>query len=441
VTDAVCRTLERHDLTLAARWIPHLTGSVEPTTTAAVLLTEAQSGADLGLVETVAVPDETGVWRVTGQKWFAATAGADLALVLARPEETASGTRGLALFVVPRRLEDGSLNAMRVEALRQSAGLAGLAVGRVRFAGAEAWPVGRPGRGFRQALDAITVTRVLLGAVAAAITRQAAESARNRALGTAGVRDVGTEPLYQEERAELVVDAVAATTGALVGADVLHRTDHGRLGNDGSLRLLAPLLKRTLSDLATTACVRAIRLAGGAEARTERSLLDDAIALAAWEGSPNVLALEVVRAADQGHVTVLFTDLERRLTGTGPAALLAARLLEELGRQRAELEELALLEEPVQQLRAAQLADRLALLTLSSFLVEQGAAHAEQTGSGRLLWVAARFAARLAGPARVPPARDAHWLRYAPALLDDDGTVPLAVGRDAVAEVAGADWP
>lgn len=438
VTDAVCRTLERHDLALAARWIPHLTGAVEPAMTASILLTEERSGADLGLIRTAAVPDGEGRWRVTGEKSFAANAGADLALVLARPREAGGGTRGLALFAVPRRLEDGAVNGLRVEDLRQAPGLQALAIGRVRLEDAQGWLVGRPGRGFRQAMDAITVTRVLLGAVAAAIARQAAEHARKRALPRP---EVSNEPLYREEVAEGVVDAVAATTGALVGADVLQRTDHGRLGNDGSLRLLAPLLKRTLSDLAVSASVRTIRLAGGAAATAERGLLDDAIAVSAWEGSPNVLALEVVRAADQGHATVLFTDLERRLMGAGLAAPLAVRLLDEVARQRAELEELALLEEPVQQLRAAQLADRLAQLTLSSYLVEQAGTHAEETGSGRLLWIAARFASRLApGAARVPVGSDARWLRYGPALLDGAGPAPLAVGREAVEEVAGARW-
>lgn len=438
VTDAVCRTLERHDLELAARWIPHLTGTVEPTMTASILLTEERAGGDLGLIDTAAAPDGAGGWRVTGEKSFAANAGADLALVLARPQEAAGGTRGLALFAVPRRLENGTANAVRVEGLRQAAGLSGLAIGTVRLAEAQGWLVGRPGRGFRQAMDAITVTRILLGVVAAAIARQAAEHARLR---TPPRGEVATEPLYREELAEGVVDAAAAVTGALVGADVLQRTDHGRLGNDGSLRLLAPLLKRTLSEVATRASLRAIRLAGGAAATAERGLLDDSIAVAAWEGSPNVLALEVVRAADQGHATVLFSDLERRLVGTGPAAPLAARLLDELARQRAELEELALLDEPVQQLRAAQLADRLALLTLSSFLVEQAGAHAEQTGSGRLLWIAARFASRLAAAsARAPVGTGAQWLRFAPALLDDDGPAPLALGREAIEEVAGASW-
>lgn len=384
VTDAVCRTLERHDLALAERWLPRLTGAVEPAMTASILLTEAAAGSDLGRIETVAVPDGPEEWRVTGEKWFAANAGADLALVLARPRGAVGGTRGLALFAVPRRLDDGAPNGIRVASLREPAAPAGLATGRVRLAGARARLVGRPGRGFRQAMDVVTVTRILLGVVAAAVARRAAEGARARSAGPG------------EEPAELTVDAIAATTGALVGADVLQRTDHGRLGNDGTLRLLAPLLKRALTDLAVSASRRAIRLADAAPGTAEGALLDDALALRAWEGSPNVLALEIVRAADQGHSTALFADLERRLEDAGPASPPVPRLLEELSRQRAELEELALLDEPVQQARAARLSDRLALLTLSSFLVEQGRAYAEETGSEGLRAAAARFAARLA---------------------------------------------
>ena len=66
-------------------------------------MTEKAGGSDVGAIETVA-RNEDGVWRLYGEKWFCSHADADVALMLARPEGAPAGTRGLALFALPRRL-------------------------------------------------------------------------------------------------------------------------------------------------------------------------------------------------------------------------------------------------------------------------------------------------------------------------------------------------
>ena len=92
-------------------------------------MTERAGGSDVGAIETVA-RCEDGVWRLYGDKWFCSHADADVALLLARPEGAPAGTRGLALFALPRRLKDGSRNAYRIVRLKDKLGTRSMASGR-----------------------------------------------------------------------------------------------------------------------------------------------------------------------------------------------------------------------------------------------------------------------------------------------------------------------
>ena len=81
--------------------------------TGAQFMTEKAAGSDVGEATLTAVPDGD-VWRLYGEKWFCSHADAEVALLLARPEGAPAGTRGLGLFAMPRRLDDGSRNHYRI---------------------------------------------------------------------------------------------------------------------------------------------------------------------------------------------------------------------------------------------------------------------------------------------------------------------------------------
>jgi len=86
----------------------------------AQFLTEVQGGSDVGANGTWAVPGESdGLWYLSGEKWFCSNVTADLALVTARVPEQGEGTRGLGLFLMPRYLEDGSLNSFTIMRLKE----------------------------------------------------------------------------------------------------------------------------------------------------------------------------------------------------------------------------------------------------------------------------------------------------------------------------------
>src|SRR6202041_308035 len=134
-------------------------------------MTERAGGSDVGAIETVA-RCENGVWRLYGDKWFCSHADADVALLLARPEGAPAGTRGLALFAMPRRLKDGRRNAYRIVRLKDKLGTRSMASGEIRLEGAVAYLVGDAGRGLKQMMEQVNLSRLSHGVRAAAMMRR-----------------------------------------------------------------------------------------------------------------------------------------------------------------------------------------------------------------------------------------------------------------------------
>src|SRR4029453_3072992 len=101
-----------------------------------------------------------GEWRLWGDKWFTSVANAEVALTLARPEGAPEGTRGLGMFLVPKRLPDGSKNAWTINRLKDKLGSRSMATGEVTYAGAIAYVVGDLGSGFKQMMEMVNGSRL-----------------------------------------------------------------------------------------------------------------------------------------------------------------------------------------------------------------------------------------------------------------------------------------
>ena len=130
MTDSLTRTLGKFgSQELIDRFFPALTTQVfEDLYQGAMFITEQDAGSDVGAVTTEARLED-GRWRLYGDKWFCSNPDADLAMVLARPQGGAAGTKGLSLFLLPRRLEDGSLNNYRIIRLKPKLGTRSMASG------------------------------------------------------------------------------------------------------------------------------------------------------------------------------------------------------------------------------------------------------------------------------------------------------------------------
>ncbi len=279
-------------------------------------ITEKAGGSDVGAMETVARLDGS-TWRLFGEKWFCSHADADVALMLARPEGAPSGTRGLALFALPRRLRDGRRNAYRIVRLKDKLGTRSMASGEIMLEGAEAYPVGPLDAGFRQMMEQVNLSRLSQGVRAAAMMRRCVNEALAATRGRfAFGRAVLEFPLMRRQLMKLIVPAEQALSMAFATADAMER------GAATELRILTGLLK-------LRACRDNIAVATGAmEARggngyiedwVNPRLIRDAQVGLLWEGTSNINALDVIGRAvakDGAHralATLLRTRLEQAM--------------------------------------------------------------------------------------------------------------------------------
>ncbi|HEV7467867.1 MAG TPA: acyl-CoA dehydrogenase family protein [Candidatus Dormibacteraeota bacterium] len=443
--DAGARLLTLHGGELGERHVPRIADDTGDHLTVAMFLTEKAGGSDVGANETVAVRGDDGAWRLHGEKWFCSCPQSDLLLVMARPEGAGPGTGGLGVFLVPRRLGDGSRNAVVVHRLKEKFGTRSMPSGEVGLHGAWAEPVGRLDRGMKQMLDMVNMTRVGIAAQAAALMRRSAHESLLHSSGRSAFgRRLDTQPLMADTLAELVVDSVAALTMAMGTAEVLDRADAGDERAAAVLRLLTPLAKGYGSERARICATEAMEVRGGNGAIEDwpnSRMLRDGYIHALWEGTGNIQALDVLRAMGRGALPDWMADVEARAAhagASGPAAPLGAVIRRELRRVEVEVGALAGRDPDAQQLPLRRLARRMAVLSAGCRLAEQARDHAAETGSGRLAWLASRHLARLGGPeALAAVADDAAWLEHARPLLHG-GPVPLELGERAARALAHA---
>jgi acyl-CoA dehydrogenase len=257
-------------------------------------MTEKAGGSDVGAIETVA-REKDGVWRLYGDKWFCSHTDADIALILARPEGAPAGTRGLALFALPRRTRDGVRNAYRIVRLKDKLGTKSMASGEIRLEGAEAYVVGQPDAGLKQMMEQVNLSRLSHGVRAAAMMRRCVNEALAASVGRVAFgRTVADFPLMRRQLMKMLVPAEQALSMALCTADALGR------GATAELRILTGLLKlRACRDNAVVA-TGAMEARGGngyIEDWVNPRLIRDAQVGLLWEGTSNINALDVIGRA------------------------------------------------------------------------------------------------------------------------------------------------
>jgi alkylation response protein AidB-like acyl-CoA dehydrogenase len=271
----------------------------------AQFMTEKAGGSDVGAIETEAEPIGMGPdgierWRIFGDKWFCSHADADVTVMLARPRGAAAGTKGLGLFALPRRLEDGSRNAYRVVRLKDKLGTRSMASGEVRLEAAEAYLVGERGRGFQQLADMVNSSRLSNAVRAAGLMRRAATEAlfvarRRRAFGKTLIE----MPLMRRQLGKMLLATEQARTMMFLTAQALHRANQGDATAAKLTRIMTPLIKFRACRDARKVTGDAMEVRGGCgyiEEWPDARLLRDAHLGSIWEGTSNIVALDVLRA-------------------------------------------------------------------------------------------------------------------------------------------------
>jgi len=306
---AALLSLPEVDPAVRDAWLPLLV-STDPDTavTAGQWMTEAQGGSDLSGTSTVAARDDTGRWRLTGEKWFCSAIDSPVAVALARPAGAGTGSRVLAPFLVPRYGPGGTpAPGISVHRLKDKLGTRAVPTGEVGLAGAAALPLGDPDTpGLARMLTLVVVTRLHNAAAAAAGMRRGLDLARRyAALRHAGGRPLEQQPLHRATLATLAVHAQAAYTLAAHAFALMGRVEVDADATAAAeLRLVAPLAKAATARLAVAAASEYLECFGGAgyvEDTGVPRLLRDAQVLPIWEGTTNVLAVDTLRALTRGE--------------------------------------------------------------------------------------------------------------------------------------------
>jgi alkylation response protein AidB-like acyl-CoA dehydrogenase len=291
---------------LKARYLPGLT-SRDATTAlrGSQFLTEVQGGSDVGANVARAVSDGevAGAWRVTGEKWFCSVADADLFALTARPEGAASGTKGLACFVVPRTLDGATPNGFRIRRLKDKLGTRGLASAEIDFEDALGWPIGDITAGFDVAVNELLNTSRWLNAVGSTsiMSRaylEASSFARHRQAFGRPIEDFES---VREQLAIIKMEAAAAWASTSALTHLVGLIDEGTASpNDVDVHRFLVNANKYLTSIAASDVVhRAIEVLGGNGTIEDFSplprLYRDAVVFESWEGTHNVLCAQVRR--------------------------------------------------------------------------------------------------------------------------------------------------
>ena len=335
MTDAAARTLLTHggveDLEVVERLT---TRDPERAWTSGQWMTEITGGSDVSRTSTVARREPDGSWRLYGMKWFTSATTSEMALTLARPEGAPEGSRGLALFRIHRMNLDGTRNAIVVRRLKDKLGTRSLPTAELELEGAIAHPVGDPleGGGVRKIATMLNITRIhnaigSVGSLARGLAWARAYALSRRVFGM----PLHAAPAHRVTLAELAVDHAAALALTLRCCELTGKVEHGTATEQevAVLRGLTPVTKLATARWAVAGAAEAMEAIGGiayCEDSTIPALVRNTHVQPIWEGTTNVLSLDLLRAeARQGALSAVLAEI--RSYAEGAAAPLAPALV------------------------------------------------------------------------------------------------------------------
>jgi acyl-CoA dehydrogenase len=321
----VCPLAKYGDAELKARLLPNMLQRDESIWQGATWMTEIKGGSDLGAaVETVARWDGR-KWRLTGDKYFASNAGAELALIAARREGAPRNVRGLSLYLVPRRGEDGSLN-YQIRRLKDKIATRSVPTGEIELRNSEGWLLGQADHGIYSILEVLNLSRVANSVGSVALAQRAISDAysfaqRRMAFG----KPILEHPLLRrqfEVRLQKLRAASRLAWEAVSLLDTLWQEKPPYSDRYSLFRLIAHLAKYWTAEFAIQTAKWAMEVHGGVgtleEYRVER-WLREAMIFAIWEGTSHRQMLDGLEVMEhKGAHRLLF----QYLAGKAPVAQL-----------------------------------------------------------------------------------------------------------------------
>lgn len=286
-------------------------------------MTEKSGGSDVGRTETIA-KYENGTYKLYGNKWFTSATTSQIAFTLARIKDqngnSLQGSRGLSLFFVKVHDENGKLNNIEIHRLKDKLGTKALPTAELTLNGTEARLVGEIGKGVKNISTLFNVTRIYNSNTSVAFMRRALAlikdySKKRFAFGKYLIQ----HPLHVQTLAELEVEFQAGFHTMFYTVTLLGKEECNKASKDEilTLRLLTPLIKLYTGKQAVGVASEVLELFGGAgyvEDTGLPKLLRDSQVLSIWEGTTNVLSLDVLRSIfKEGTLEPFIKNMEERV--------------------------------------------------------------------------------------------------------------------------------
>ncbi len=291
---------------LASVWLPKVTANVydprnvpmeqKQGVTIGMAMTEKQGGSDVRSNSTRAYPLGSGgpgqAYELVGHKYFVSAPMCDAFLVLAQ------GNGGLSCFLLPRWRPDGTRNAMQVLRLKKKMGNASNASSEVELRGALAWMVGAEGRGVRNIIEMVSMTRFdcMIGS-SAGMRMAASQTLHHCSVRSAFGKVLNQQPLMQNVLADLALESEAALTLTMRMARAMDNRSIEQ--EDLLVRLVTAVGKYWICKRTPNHAFEAMECVGGSGVMEDSMLprlYREAPVNSIWEGSGNVQCLDVLRA-------------------------------------------------------------------------------------------------------------------------------------------------
>jgi alkylation response protein AidB-like acyl-CoA dehydrogenase len=309
MTDGAARLIELHgDFELKNNAFKHLTTRrPEQFWTSGQWMTERSGGSDVGNTETIAI-QEGSHYRLSGTKWFTSATTSQMAMTLARIKNadgsSVPGNRGLSLFYLELRDHRGELNGIEILRLKDKLGTKALPTAELELKNCKAKLVGKVGEGIKTIASLFNVTRIYNATTTVGAARHLLSLARDYAhKRQAFGRPLSQHPLHLRELARISEDTEAIMALVLYVADLMGKDEVTR-DEDASLilRLLTPIAKLYSAKINMQNTSELIESFGGAGFIEDTGLplwLRDAQVFTIWEGTTNVLSLDLLRAIEK----------------------------------------------------------------------------------------------------------------------------------------------
>lgn len=399
MTDAAARTLrkfgEGEQITEAIDRL--ISTDPDHRFTGAMFMTEIQAGTDIAQTGTEAERDGEN-WKLSGRKWFASNPDADIILTLARFPGGDDTTRGVGLFMLPKHRPDGTKNSYVIDRLKDKLGTRSMPSGEVTLDGADAIQVGELERGFRQMAEMVNTSRLSNAMRATALMRRSI----NEALAHARTRVVFGKTLIEAPLMRMTLLPLQAEAEAALGlvfycGDMLQRADAGDDSAAAQIRVLTPLAKHYICKRARFVTGEAMEVRGGRgyiEEWPDARLVRDSHLGSIWEGSSNVIALDVLRCMRKQDTHRLLANTMAEKLNTITLAEAGPEVRELLTRWTAIVDRgdviLGAKSDAAEALIGGY-ADDLAQLIMATLLLEQADAEVTRDTNFRKLLVARTF--------------------------------------------------